>query len=100
MDLFSIFLLSAAAGGLLLFVIVYLYRREIKKADKAVQSNPDKYLDEVFDGRQTAVYKVISFGGTLKDDQVIEGAEKRGYELHSQNTDSSMQKSLVFKKAA
>lgn len=100
MSLIDIFFWSFVIGGLAIGVVVYLYARAIKKADNDVQADPDKYLDQVFDGRQTAVYKVITFGGTLKDEQVIEGAEKRGYELHSQNMDTSMQKSMVFKKTA
>ena len=100
MDLFSLFIFGAAIGVLIIYLVVSKFRKEIKNADNAVQANPDKYLDDVFDGRNTAVYKVVNFGGTLKDEQVIEGAEKRGYELHSQNTDSSFQKTLVFKKVS
>lgn len=98
MDLFSIFILGCLGGLLLVYLVFSKFRKEIKKADDDVQSNPDKYLDEVFDGRKTAVYKVVNFGGTLRDEQVIEGAEERGYELLSQNTDSSFQKTLAFKK--
>lgn len=98
MDLFSVFFWSFVIGGLIIGVIAYLFIRVIKKADNDVQSNPDKYLDQVFDGRETAVYKIINWGGTLKFEQVLSGAEKRGYDLHAQNKDSDSMTTLVFKK--
>lgn len=73
----------------------------MSNADKKVQRNAEQILDETFDGRKkTAVYKVTSIGGTLKFEQVLAGAEKRGYELHAQNQDSSSLTTLVFKKVA
>ena len=68
-------------------------------SDKHTQKNAQKILDETFDGSETAVYKVSGLGG-LKFEQVLEGAEKRGYELHAQNQDNSSLTTLVFKKAS
>lgn len=100
MDFISIFFWSFVIGGLVIFFVFWKFKNKIKEADNDVQANPDKYLDEVFDGRETAVYKIINWGGTLKFEQVLEGAEKRGYGLHAQNKDSDSMTTLVFKKAA
>lgn len=67
-------------------------------ANKNTQKNSEKILDETFDGKETAVYKITSLGG-LKFEQVLSGAEKRGYDLHAQNQDNSSMTTLVFKKA-
>jgi|SRR5699024_790292 len=69
-----------------------------KKADKKLQENAEKYLNDAFDGRETIVYEVAD-SGTLKFGQVVSGAEQRGYALHAQNQDNASMTTLVFKKA-
>lgn len=87
--------------GLMLFGFVgFIFIGMMDNADKKVQQNADKILDNTFDGSETATYKVVGFGGTLKFEQVLKGAEQRGYELHAQNQDNENLTTLVFKKAA
>ena len=77
----------------------FIFMGMMGSADRKVQRNAEQILDETFNGRKkTAVYKVTSIGGTLKFEQVLAGAEKRGYELHAQNRDSDSLTTLVFKK--
>lgn len=76
----------------------FVFMGSMSNANKKVQQNAEQILDDTFDGKETAVYKVTSIGGTLKFEQVLAGAEQRGYRLHAQNQDTEHLTTLVFKK--
>lgn len=82
-------------------VIVILTFRLVFKTtyEKRTQKNAEQILDSTFDGADTATYRVSSAVG-LRFEQVLSGAEKRGYALHAQNKDTKKITTLVFKKAA
>lgn len=69
----------------------------MNKADKDVKKSAETILDETFNGESRAKYDIVSFGGTLKFEEVVLGAEARGYELSEQNT-SGYVTTLLFKK--
>lgn len=81
-------------------VIAILIFRLIFKTvyERRTQKNAEQTLSSRFNGADTATYRVHRSGG-LKFEQVVEGAEKRGYTLHAQN-DQRDQTTLVFKKTA
>ena len=87
-----IFLLLAAAACIALYLGVR------KSAEKSTQKNAEQLLNQTFNGTETATYRVT--GGGLTFDQVLNGAEQRGYKLHAQNKDTKKVSTLVFKKAA
>jgi len=66
------------------------------RANKKTQRNAGQILDDTFDGKETAVYKISSLGG-LKFEQVLAGGEQRGYSLHAQNESKGIT-TMVFKK--
>jgi len=87
--------------GLALFGFFGLiFMGTMDSADKKVQRNAEQILDETFNGAETAVYKVATIGGTLKFEQVLAGAEQRGYALHAQNQEAKYLTTLVFKRVA
>ena len=88
-----IFLLLAAAACIALYLGVKKY------TEHETQKNAQQILDQTFDGSETATYKVGS-PRHLKFDQVLVGAEKRGYKLHVKNQESKKLTTLVFKKAS
>lgn len=85
------------AGLMILGFFFFIFMGLMSSADKKTQKNSEKILDDTFDGKETAVYKVTGLGG-LKFEQVLAGAEKRGYNLHAQNQDTANMTTLVFKK--
>ena len=87
-----IFVLLGAAACIALYLGIK------KTAQKNTQKNSEQILNTTFNGTETATYRVSSVGG-LKFDQVLTGAEQRGYTLHAQNQDTSKTTTLVFKKA-
>lgn len=98
MDLLNILILILVLY--VVYKIISLAIRQIhKKAGQKLENNAAYVLDDIFDGKPTAVYEVADVG-TLKFKQVIEGAEKRGYALHAQNQGTSNLTTLVFRKAA
>lgn len=86
-----IFLLLAAAACIALYLGVRKY------TEKKTQKNAEQVLDQTFNGTETATYRISAKGG-LTFDQVLTGAEDRGYDLHAQNKDTSKVSTLVFKK--
>ena len=93
------FLIVLVIGLMIFGVGGFVFFGLLNAEDKKTQKNADSILDKTFDGSDTATYKVSSVGG-LQFDQVLEGAEKRGYDLHAQNQDNPHLTTLVFKKAA
>lgn len=88
----GIIVLSLTAAAL---IALYLVVKRFD--DKKIQKNAEQILDDRFDGSDTATYRVSGTRG-LKFEQVLSGAEKRGYTLHAQNQDTKKLTTLVFKK--
>ena len=80
-------------------VFGFFYLGVRKFSETKMQKNAEKILDQKFNGSETATYRVHGSGG-LRFEQVLEGAEKRGYALHAQNKETKKITALVFKKAA
>lgn len=86
--------------ALLAVIAILIFRLAFKAAfERRTQKNADHLLDKKFNGSETATYKVSNNVG-LRFEQVLAGAEKRGYKLHAQNKDTEKLTTLVFKKAA
>lgn len=77
--------------------LVLLYNGIKAITERRVQSRAEQILDKKFDGSETATYRIDATTG-LRYEQVLLGAEKRGYTLHSKNKDSQYLTTLVFKK--
>lgn len=84
------------AGLMVLGVVFFIFMGLMSSSEKKTQRNSDQILDEAFDGKETAVYKISSLGG-LKFEQVLAGGEQRGYSLHAQNESKGIT-TMVFKK--
>ena len=85
--------------ALMAFIVFGFFYLGVRKfSETKMQKNAEQILDQKFNGSETATYKVHGSGG-LRFEQVLEGAEKRGYALHAQNEQNKMT-TLVFKKAA
>lgn len=84
---------------LLLFIafLVLLYRGVKAITERNIQRKAEQILDKKFNGSGTATYRVDSTTG-LRYEQVLLGAEKRGYTLYSKNNDTKHLTTLVFKK--
>lgn len=97
MDIISFLKLASLIVGLyVLFAVIS--RTSNNRATKKVQANKESILDSAFDGSETASYKISRHGGTLNFEQVIEGANARGYDFQAENRDSKSTTTLVFKK--
>lgn len=83
---------------LLFFIafLVFLYKGLKAITERRIQRNAEQILDKKFDGSETATYRVDATTG-LRYEQVLLGAEKRGYVLHSKNKDTKHLTTLVFK---
>lgn len=80
-------------------VFGFFYLGVRKFSESKTQKNAEHILNEKFNGSNTATYRLHSSGG-LRFEQVLQGAEKRGYKLHAQNNDGKKITTLVFKRAA
>ena len=80
-------------------VLGFFYLGVRKISNTKMQKNAEQILDQRFNGSETATYRVHGSAG-LRFEQVLEGAEKRGYSLHAQNRETNKITALVFKKAA
>ena len=86
--------------ALMAFIVLGFFYLGVRKfSETKTQKNAEHILNEKFNGSGTATYRVHSSGG-LRFEQVLQGAEKRGYKLHAQNNESKKITALVFKKAA
>lgn len=85
---------------LLVFVafLILLYKGVKAITERRIQNRAEQILDKKFDGSKTSTYRVDATTG-LRYDQVLLGAEKRGYALHSKNQDTKHLTTLVFKKS-
>lgn len=85
---------------LLFFIafLVFLYKGLKAITERRIQSRAEQILDKKFDGSETATYRVDATSG-LRYEQVLLGAEKRGYVLYSKNQDTKHLTTLVFKAA-
>lgn len=84
---------------LILFIgfLVLLYTVVKALNERRIQSKAEQILDKKFDGTATVTYRVDATTG-LRYDQVLLGAEQRGYALYSKNQDTKNVTTLVFKK--
>jgi|SRR5699024_1583280 len=85
---------------LILFIgFLFLLYTGIKAiTERRTQRKAEQILDKKFDGSETATYRVDATSG-LRYEQVLLGAEKRGYVLYSKNQDTKHLTTLVFKAA-
>lgn len=90
---FIIFLLLLAAFIAIAYNVLKLI------TERRIQGKAEQILDEKFDGSDPVAYRVDGTTG-LRYDQVLLGAEQRGYQLYSKNQDTKHITTLVFKKAA
>lgn len=83
---------------LILFIgFLFLLYTGIKAiTERRIQGKAEQILDKKFDGSETATYRVDSTAG-LRYEQVLLGAEKRGYVLLSKNKGTKHLTTLVFK---
>lgn len=84
---------------LLLFIafLVPLYTGIKAVTERRIQGKAEQILDKKFDGSETATYRIDSTTG-LRYEQVLLGAEQRGYKLYSKNNDTKYLTTLVFKR--
>lgn len=90
MELIIILLLFAA-------FLIALYKVVKAFTERRIQNNAEQILDEKFDGSPTAAYRMDATTG-LRYEQVLLGAEQRGYVLYSKNQDTKKVTTLVFKR--
>lgn len=69
----------------------------VDQSDRRLRKNAPQILDNTFNGSENAIYRVREHG-TLAFDQVLLGAEQRGYSIYDRSQDSASQTTLVFKK--
>lgn len=81
---------------LIIFLTLNLVSKQI--VNYRVNKNAEQMLDATFNGEPSATYRVSSDVG-LRFEQVLSGAEKRGYTLQAQNPETKKVTALVFKKA-
>lgn len=68
-----------------------------KIVNHRTQKNAEQILDSAFNGKLSATYRVSSKAG-LRFEQVLAGAERRGYTLQAQDKESKKVTVMVFKK--
>src|SRR5690625_4153694 len=85
--------------ALILFIVflIALYKGVKSITERRIQNKAEQILDEKFGGTLTTLYRVDGTTG-LRYDQVLLGAEQRGYALYSKNRDSKYITTLVFKR--
>lgn len=84
--------------GLMIFgAMGILFMWLMDSESKNAQRNKGTIVHETFNGAPMVTYKVSKIGGgTLTLQQMLEGAEEYGYELHAQADDDHITE-LVFK---
>ena len=86
--------------ALVLFIVFGFFYLGVRKFSQTkTQKNAEQIFNQKFNGSSTAAYRFHVAGG-LRFEQVLKGAEKRGYKLQAQHKDSKKVTTLVFKKAA
>ena len=86
--------------ALVLFIVFGFFYLGVRKFFQTkTQKNAEQIFNQKFNGSSTTTYRHHVASG-LRFDQVLQGAEKRGYKLQTQHKDSKKVTTLVFKRAA